>query len=56
MDGENHGSKPYFLIDDLGGTIIPIFGLTPIWQSFQGALTGKGSALAMGEICEGQTY
>ena len=26
MDGENHGSKPYFLMDDWGGTII--FGNT----------------------------
>ncbi len=29
MDGENNGSKPYFLMDDLGGNT-PIFGSTPI--------------------------
>ena len=32
MDGENNGSKPYFLMDDLGGRPTPIFGLTPIFQ------------------------
>ena len=28
MDGENKGSKPYFLMDDLGG-FPPMFGNTP---------------------------
>ena len=28
MDGENNGSKPYVLMDDLGG--VPIFLETPI--------------------------
>ena len=31
MDGENHGSKPYEQMDDLGGKGTPIFGLTPLW-------------------------
>ncbi len=28
MDGANKGSKPYFLMDDLGGFTTPIFGNT----------------------------
>ena len=32
MDGENNGSKPYFLMDDWGGGVkTPIFGLTSKW-------------------------
>ncbi len=31
MDGENNGSKPYFLMDDLEGKTPPIFGSTPMW-------------------------
>ena len=30
MDGENNGSKPYFLMGWFGGVKKPIFGLTPI--------------------------
>ena len=30
MDGENKGSVPYFLMDDLGVTP-PLFLETPIW-------------------------
>ena len=32
MDGENHGSKPYFLMDDLVG-FPPIFGSTSIFTA-----------------------
>ncbi len=33
MDGENNGSKPYFLMDDLG---VPLFLETPTWQHRKG--------------------
>ena len=45
MDGENNGSKPYFLMDDLGGFTTPIFGntLMEVWGKLQNLLAGGNS-------------
>ena len=45
MDGENNGSKSYFLMDDLGGFSPIIFGSTPFVAHAHSMTGGPESCL-----------